>query len=162
MKVVVDLQIFQLKHQVLNVQNVIQICVVMLQILANSHSSNNNLKCQYKLIKINVLVIMTNVCLDPSNFSDFGTHLTIDIYLGNWQQSGPPPTTYIPQQPAMIPPQMYHPQQAIPPQSFYVAQQYQQTAQYVPMNYSQGSIPQQVNNNKQYEMIYKYFIASRK
>jgi hypothetical protein len=53
----------------------------------------------------------------------------------------------------MIPPQMYHPQQAMPPQSFYVPQQYQQTAQYVPMNYSQGSIPQQVNNNEQYEMI---------
>lgn len=43
---------------------------------------------------------------------------------------------------------MYHPQQQMPPQSFYVHPQYQQTAQFVPMNYSQGSIPQQVNNNE--------------
>jgi hypothetical protein len=45
----------------------------------------------------------------------------------------------------MIPPQMYHPQQAIPPQSFYVPPQYPPTPQYVPMNYPQGPMAQQVN-----------------
>ena len=44
----------------------------------------------------------------------------------------------------MIAPQMYHPQAQIPPQNYYVHPQYQPPAQFVPLNYSQGSMAQQV------------------
>lgn len=68
----------------------------------------------------------------------------------------------------MIPPQMYHsqqpPQQQILPQPFYGHPQYPQPPQYVPMNYAQGSIPQQVNRKKTYKyfIINFVFLASRK
>jgi hypothetical protein len=48
----------------------------------------------------------------------------------------------------MMPPQIYHPQPQMPSQSFYVHPQYQTPAQFVPMNYSQGSMPPQVNNHE--------------